>query len=164
MKTKETHYKEMKDWQDGARRLLVREMEQLKDEKKQLNERLRYLDATGELLSRLEDLNGMLKDRQAEVADLNAESNRLRQRRQAAEVRLSEMYKLTACMVNKVPEEDVLRAMRSYLNISKRKTQDKRKAAKMVFTELFASAKMELPEDIKGLLESLGDEQPKTDC
>jgi hypothetical protein len=140
METKETHYKEMKDWQDGARRLLVREMEQLNDEKKQLNERLRYLDATGELLSRIEDLNGMLTDRQAEV-------------------RLSEMSKLTAGMAKKTPEEDLLKALRTYVNRSKRKTPDKRAIAKMATLEIANANGLVLPEDLAAAIESLDDEQ-----
>ena len=74
-------------------------------------------------------------------------------------MRLSELSKLTAGVAKKSSQDDMIKAMRSYLNTSKRKTQSKREAAKMVFTELFTTAKMELPEDITDLLEHLDDEQ-----
>ena len=49
--------------------------------------------------------------------------------------------------------------VRSYLNTSKRKTLAKREAAKTVITELFAAAKVMLPEDIMDTLDHLDDEQ-----
>jgi hypothetical protein len=49
--------------------------------------------------------------------------------------------------------------LRSYLKTSKRKTLAKREAAKMVITELFANAKVELPDDIVDMLDHLDDEQ-----
>ena len=74
-------------------------------------------------------------------------------------MRLSELNKLTAGVAKKSSQNDMIKAMRSYLNTSKRKTLGKREAAKMVFTELFTSAKLDLPEDIMDLLEHLDDEQ-----
>ena len=52
-----------------------------------------------------------------------------------------------------------LQWLRSYLKTSKRKTLAKREAAKMVITELFANAKVELPDDIEDMLDHLDDEQ-----
>ena len=52
-----------------------------------------------------------------------------------------------------------LQWLRSYLKTSKRKTLAKREAAKMVITELFVSAKVELPDDILDMLDHLDDEQ-----
>ena len=65
---------------------------------------------------------------------------------------------MSAGVAKKSSQDDILKAMRSYLNISRRKTQSKREAAKMVFMELFASAQMELPEDIVDSLAHLDDE------
>ena len=83
---------ELKDWQDGARRQLDREIERLQEREEQLM-------------------------------------------------------------------DNILKAVRTYLNTSKRKTQAKREAAKMVITELFSSAKVELPDDILDMLDHLDDEQ-----
>ena len=62
-------------------------------------------------------------------------------------------------MARKSPQDDILKAMRGYLKISKRKNLAKREAAKMVFTELFTSAQVAFPEDIMESLSHLDDEQ-----
>ena len=75
------------------------------------------------------------------------------------ETQLNEMSKLSAGVAKKSSQDDVLKAMRTYLNISKRKTLSKREAAKTVFMDLFTSTKLDLPDDIKELLTYLDDEQ-----
>ena len=76
-----------------------------------------------------------------------------------AEMQKNEMSKLSAGVAKKSSQDDVLKAMRTYLNISKRKTLSKREAAKTVFMDLFTSTKLDLPDDIKELLTYLDDEQ-----
>ena len=44
----ETNLEELKDWQDGARRMLDREIEQMKEELEQKTNLLRFLEVTGE--------------------------------------------------------------------------------------------------------------------
>ncbi len=139
------NYDEIKNWQEKARRELKHEKENLSEREKQINDYLSALDAIDELISEIDDLSEKLEDE--------------KEHRQALEVRLSELNKLTAGVAKKSSQDDMLKAMRSYLNVSKRKTLGKREAAKMVFTELFSSAKLELPEDIMELLEHLDDEQ-----
>ena len=95
----------------------------------------------------------------SEIDDLNEKLDEEKERRLAFEMRLSELNKLTAGVAKKSSQDDMIKAMRSYLNTSKRKTLGKREAAKMVFTELFTSAKLDLPADIMDLLEHLDDEQ-----
>lgn len=87
-----------------------------------------------------------------------------KQQRVEMETRMNEMSKLSAGMAKKAAQDDFHKALRIYLNISKRKTIGKREAAKNVITDLMTSAKLELPDDIMELLEHLDDEQsePKT--
>lgn len=153
------NFEELKVWQDDARRGLNREVEQLREKEEQIEEYMKALDATDELLAEVDDLKGELEDRQQEIDSLRQQLQEEKERRLAAEVRLSELSKLSAGVAKKSSQDDLLKAMRSYLNTSKRKTLGKREAAKMVFTELFTGAKMELPEDITDLLEHLDDEQ-----
>ena len=61
--------------------------------------------------------------------------------------------------IERLTIDNILKAVRTYLNTSKRKTLAKREAAKMVITELFVSAKVELPDDILDMLDHLDDEQ-----
>ena len=143
------NYDEIKNWQEIARRELKHEKENLSEKEKQINDYLSALDAIDELISEIDDLSEKLEDE--------------KEHRQALEVRLSELNKLSAGVARKSSQDDMLKAMRTYLNTSKRKTLSKREAAKMVFTEMFTSAKLDLPEDIMDLLEHLDDElsEPK---
>lgn len=139
------NFDEIKNWQNKVRQELEYEMEHLSEKEKQLNDYLRALETMDDLISEIDDLNEKLDEE--------------KERRQALELRLSELNKLTAGVAKKSSQDDMLKAMRSYLNTSKRKTLSKRETAKMVFTELFTSAKLDLPADIMDLLEHLDDEQ-----
>ena len=153
------NFEELKAWRDDARRGPEREVELLREKEEQIEEYLRALDATDELLAEVDDLKGELEEKQQEADSLRQQVQEERERRLAAVVRLSELSKLSAGVAKKSSQDDMIKAMRSYLNTSKRKTLGKREAAKMVFTELLTSAKVELPEDITDLLEHLDDEQ-----
>ena len=89
------------------------------------------------------------------------ETDSLRQQLQEKEVRLSELGKLSAGVAKKSSQDDVSKALRIYLNNSKRKTLSKREAAKTVFLELIAAAKLEMPEDTMELLSHFDDETPE---
>ena len=77
----ETNLEELKDWQDGARRMLDREIEQMKEELEQKTNLLRLMDVMSELLASIDRLNSELSEERA--------------LRQAAEVKLSELNKLS---------------------------------------------------------------------
>ena len=90
---------ELKDWSDGARRGLENEIDRLKEKEAQLNDYLRALDATDELLEEIEELkeeverqkaendslNEELAQRQAEIDRLRTELLELREQRLAQE-------------------------------------------------------------------------------
>ena len=158
---------------DQASRELDDDIDRMKEKVERLGAYRRVLEAARDAFSKYNDLREKVESQQAEIDELNeqleqkdAEMANMRQqmleekeRRLASETKLSELNKLTAGVAKKSSQDDMIRAMRSYLNISKRKTLGKREAAKMVFMELFSSAKMNLPEDIAELLEHLDDEQ-----
>lgn len=143
------------DWIDTAREMrrgLEREREILTDKATQLNNCIQLMDAMDELVAenrRLQEENDSL---QQQLAD---------EKRQKAdlETKMNEMSKLSTGMAKKVAQDDFHKALRIYLNISKRKTIGKREAAKIVITDLMTSAKLELPDDIMEMLEHLDDEQ-----
>ena len=87
--------------------MLDREIEQMKEELEQKTNLLRFMEVTGELLKKIDRLNSELSEERA--------------LRQAAEVKLSELNKLSAGVARKSPQDDILKAMRGYLKISKRK-------------------------------------------
>ena len=133
-------------------RMLAHEQERLTDEAKRLEEQRRMAEGMESLMDENERL-------QEEIEELQQQLAEEKQQRMEMETRMNEMSKLSAGMAKKVSQDDFLKALRIYLNISKRKTIGKREAAKNVITDLMTSAKLELPDDIMELLEHLDDEQ-----
>ena len=85
----------------------------------------------------------------------------MKQQMQEKDTRLSELQKLSAGVAKKSSLEVVEKAVRTYLNTSKRKTLSKREAAKTVLLELVTSAKLELSEDLMEQLNHFDDENPE---
>ena len=150
---------ELKDWQDGAKRELERDLEHLMETVQQKQNFLKAMECTGELIAENSDLRDENESLRDEVESLRQQLQEERDTRQAAEVRLSELNKLSAGVAKKSSQDNLVKALRIFLNISKRKTQSKREAAKMVITEMITSAHVDLPEDILELLDHLDDEQ-----
>ena len=158
---------------DEVIRALDGEMDDMKERYTRMGAYRRVLDAARDACARdaklndelerqqseIDDLNEQLEQKDAGIANLRQQLLEVKEQKLASETKLSELSKLSAGVAKKSSLDDMIKAMHSYLNISKRKTQVKREAAKMVFTELFSSAKMDLPEDISELLEHLDDAQ-----
>lgn len=165
---KELLIDELKDWQNGARRALERDIEQMKEELEQKANYLKVMEVTDELIADNRDLKEENERLKAELDDVMAELEATRQQlqverdaRKDLEVKFSELNKLSAGVAKKSAQDDFIKALRKFLNISKRKAQSKREAAKMVITEMITSAQLELPEDLRELLDHLDDEQPE---
>ena len=82
----------------------------------------------------------------------------LRQEVQEKEMKLSELSKLSVGVAKKSSHDEVLKALRTYMNFSKRKTLSKRVAVKMMIMELANAIGLTFPEDMIGTLEALDDE------
>lgn len=164
---------ELKDWKDDVRNELERDLEQVREKHEQISNYLRVLDAVDEMVTEHKSLKRQLDDKQDEIDNLKDEIDKVqsdndalrqqlldeKERRLSSQTKLSELSKLTAGVAKKSSQDELIKAMRSYLNISRRKTQGKREAAKMVFMEMFTSAKLELPDDIMESLDHLDDDQ-----
>lgn len=147
-------YIDLKEQLRDAERELEREREIIEEKIETLNGYLRVLHSVADLVKENEDLNDQVEMQKAEI-------DSLKQQLQEKEVRLSELGKLSAGVAKKSSHDDVSKALRIYLNTSKRKTLSKREAAKTVFLELITAAKLELPEDIMELLNHFDDENPE---
>lgn len=135
-----------------ARRALERERESLMERAEQLDGYLRVLDEIDMVLKE----NSQLKE---DYDDLMQQLNDERQQRAELEMKLMEMSKLSTSMAQKASEENVLKALRTYVNRSKRKTADKRAFAKTATLEIANANGLDLPEELKAAIESLDDEQ-----
>ena len=147
---------EYKEMMHDVRRALGSEKERLTERIEQLEGVMQMADMTDELLSEIDDL----KD---ENERLSEENERLRQKVQEKEMKLSELSKLSVGVARKSSQDEVLKALRTYINISKRKTLSKRVAVKMMIMELANAIGLSLPEDMVVTLETLDDElsEPK---
>ena len=142
--------------------------EQLRDARREVERErellMEKMEAQENYLNLLETCDEYAKENDALIEEneqLNEEVENLRQQLHEKETRLSELQKLSAGVAKKSSQEVVEKAMRIYLNTSKRKTLSKREAAKTVLLELVTSAKLELPEDVMDQLNHFDDENPE---
>ena len=137
---------------------------EIEKESDRLMAKLTQMEDYKKLLDGIDEVIADNKRQQEEIESLQQQLAEEKRQRMEMETNMNEMSKLSAGMAKKASQDDFLKALRIYLNISKRKTIGKREAAKNVITELMTSAKLELPDDIMEMLESLDDElsEPKT--
>jgi hypothetical protein len=95
----------------------------------------------------------------AEIESLSQQLQEEKRLRAEMEMKMAEMSKLSAGMAKKSSEEDLLKALRTYANRSKRKTADKRTFAKSAILEIANANALLLPEDLAATVDSLDDEQ-----
>ena len=135
-----------------ARRALERERDDLMERAEQLEAHLRVLDVIDGVLKENRELKELNEDLQQQLNDE-------KQMRAELEMKLMEMSKLSTGMAKKASEDNLLKALRTYVNRSKRKTADKRAFAKSATLEIANANGLDLPEDLKAAIESLDDEQ-----
>ena len=143
---------ELKEAARDTYRQLQNELERKKAEAEEVIIQMRVVEATQGLLDEIDRLNCNLEAMQNEINELN-------QQLQDKDTQLKELGKLSAGVAKKSSADDVSKAIRIYLNTSKRKTQSKREAAKTVLLELITAAKLEMSEDIMESLSHFDDEE-----
>ena len=149
MENRQIDYSEMTH---DARRALERERDDLMERAEQLEAHLRVLDVIDGVLKENRELKELNEDLQQQLNDE-------KQMRAELEMKLMEMSKLSTGMAKKASEDNLLKALRTYVNRSKRKTADKRAFAKSATLEIANANGLDLPEDLKAAIESLDDEQ-----
>jgi len=135
-----------------SRRELERKRDELVDQAEQLDAHLRVLDTIEEVLRENSQLKEQNDDLQQQLADE-------KQQRAELEMKLVEMNRLSTGMAKKASEDNLLKALRTYVNRSKRKTADKRAFAKSATLEIANANGLDLPDDLKAAIENLDDEQ-----
>jgi len=123
----------------------------LDDERECLNEMARKMEGYGRLLDAVNELvveNERLKD----------ENEELRQQLQQMETKLNELNKLVAGVAKKSSQDEVLKAIRIFVNKSKQKTIKKRTLIKEMVLEFTYANGIVLPEDLMALVYALDDE------
>ncbi len=124
----------------------------LDDERECLNEMARKMESYGLLLDAVNELvseNERLKDGNEE----------LRQQLKQMETKLNEMSKLVAGVAKKSSQDEVLKAIRIFVNKSKQKTTKKRTLIKEMVLEFTYANGIVLPDDLMAQVYALDDEQ-----
>lgn len=132
-------------WLGDARRDMERDLERRKEALEDQQRVVWALQKVEEIANENESLREQLAEEKRARAEL--------------EMKMAELSKLSAGVAKKSSEEDLLKALRTYANRSKRKTADKRMFAKSAILEIAIANGLDLPEDLKAVIESLDDEQ-----
>ena len=143
---------ELKEAALNELRQLKNELEKKEAEVEELKTRIRVMEAIQSLFDKIDQLKAENEAQQQVIEERNRQLL-------DKDTQLKELNKLSAGMAKKSSAEDVAKAMRIYLNTSKRKAQAKREAAKMVLLELITAAKLEMPEDFMESLSHFDDEE-----
>ena len=109
-----------------------------------------------ESIDEILDENESLK---SEVEELRSQLQTEKELRTKAEMQLGEMSKLSAGVAKKASQDEVQKALRVFVNKSKRKKVEKRIAVKEMVLELANANGMALPEDLSMTIDCLDDEQ-----
>lgn len=137
---------------NDARRLIGHKREQMEEEARMWNDFQQLTDAVEEFRRENEDL-------QEELAQLQNQLTEERSARAVVEMRLSELTKLADGVAKKSSDEGLIKALRNFTNISRRKKLEKRMAVKEMIQELVLSCGVTLPQDLADNIQSLDDEQ-----
>lgn len=152
------------------RRVVNHRHEELEEQLEQQKGFATTLDAVDELLEDNERLQQENKRLEQDYVQVQEENEQLRvqlqeekERNTKLNMQLNEMSKMTASVAGKASEEEVQKALRVFVNKSKRKRLDKRIAIKEMVLELANANGLVLPEDLAAVIDSLDDEQPPVD-
>ena len=142
------------------------EMKEMPDAHRALNRERAQLDETIEMMKGLLSALETAKKVQAENGNLKKENEALRaqlqeekEQRLKAEMQLNEMSKLSASVAGRASQDEVQKALRVFVNKSKRKKLEKRIMVKEMVLEIANANGFVLPEDLATTIDSLDDEQ-----
>jgi len=108
------NFNDLMDWSDGARRTLDREREKMM-------ERVELIDGLAQAMQAVDEILTENKSLQTELESLRTQLQMEKDLRTKAEIQLGEMSKLSAGVAKKASQEEVMQALRVFVNKSKRK-------------------------------------------
>ena len=150
---------EQKDWCDDAKRALEREREKMMERVELINGMARAMEAVDDILAENERLKAENESLNAENETLQTQLLTERELRTKAEMQLGEMSKLSVGVAKKASQEELLPALRVFVNKSKRKKLEKRIAVKEMVLEMANANGLTLPEEFAAVIDSLDDEE-----
>ena len=146
------NYTDYSEMMRDARRGLEREREELEEKVADLNNFLKMMEVTDEILAE--------RDRvQQEVEALREQLQESNEREAKLEMQLKEMQKLSASVAGKASQDELLKALSTFVKKSKQKRLEKRVAVKEMVLELAIANGITFPADVEATLDALDDEQ-----
>ena len=147
-----TDIQDLKEGVRDARRALDSKCEEVMESLQQMQGFSRVLEAAEQML----DENVRLREDLEELQEQLLEEKDLRTK---AEIQLKEMSQLSAGVAKKASQDELLKAIRVFVNKSKRKKIEKRIAVKEMVLEMVNASSIVLPEDLALAIDALDDEQ-----
>ena len=147
-----TDIQDLKEGVRDARRALDSKCEEVMESLQQMQGFSRVLEAAEQML----DENVRLREDLEELQEQLLEEKDLRTK---AEIQLKEMSQLSAGVAKKASQDELLKAIRVFVNKSKRKKIEKRIAVKEMVLEMVNANGIVLPEDLALAIDALDDEQ-----
>ncbi len=147
-----TDIQDLKEGVRDARRALDSKCEEAMESLQQMQGFSRVLEAAEQML----DENVRLREDLEELQEQLLEEKDLRTK---AEIQLKEMSQLSAGVAKKASQDELLKAIRVFVNKSKRKKIEKRIAVKEMVLEMVNANSIVLPEDLVLAIDALDDEQ-----
>ena len=141
---------------------IEREREKLSERLEQLDMYLKMVDCMDHLQQQNADLQDTIARQAGEIDSLQDQLQRERNKREELEMKHSELSKLSVDMAKKSSQEELIKALRTFVNKSKQKRIGKRMAVKEMVMELAIANNILFPADLAATLDSLDDEQTET--
>lgn len=146
------NYTDYSEMMRDARRGLEREREELEEKVTDLNNFMKMMDVTDEIMAE--------RDRwQQEAEALREQLQEAGEREARLEMQLKEMQKLSASVAGKASQDELLKALSTFVKKSKQKRLEKRVAVKEMVLELAIANGITFPADVAATLDALDDEQ-----
>ena len=167
---------ELKEETRESRHLLEQVQEDLAERTEKVNKYMKTVGTTEKLLEVIERLQDGMKQlrsqhqeemeqlrsqHQEEMEQLRSQLQEEKEKNTKLEMQLNEMSKMTASVAGKASHEELLKALRVFVNTSKRKKIEKRIAVKEMVLELANANMLMLPADLAATIDSLDDELPE---
>jgi myosin heavy subunit len=149
METNEIDYNELAR---DARKEINNEFDRLNEKAERLKEYQLLLDGLEALMAANEKQREEIESLQQQLADE-------KRQREELDMKNKELNKLSTDVAKKSSEEGLIKALRTYVNNSKRKRPDKRALAKEAALDMVLANKLTLPEDLAAAIECLDDDQ-----
>ena len=130
----------MKELARKARRALDEERECLAEMAQKVEGYDCLLDSYNELITENEDLRNLVQEKDTQLNEIN---------------------KFVAGVAKKSPQDEILKAIRTFVNKSKQKTTKKRTLIKEMVLEFTYANGIVLPNDLMAMVYALDDEQPE---